>query len=267
MLEPSALKAKEKVNINNLVDFDIYNNHIYLLSAYDRKILEYSIDGHLIEEIRLHNHGGYAIKCINDECFATTLQNGLTKICFWNRKGKMIDKYEESDYSFLAISSIKPFSTSNDSIFVNTAYNNNIYYINNDLNLIPEYTYDFGNEEFPIASIKTKAEYTSFVNRLKYVRNIGIVNMERFILYSFIRTKYYKIGLYDKRNNQSYVAKSQYYLQYPIFKLIGEVESGAIFSTEALAVKQAFHGKSEVPESVAGLKGDENPFVFILRQK
>ncbi len=249
-----------------LSDFDLFDNHIFILSGPDRKIIKFDLLGRYIDEVQLSDHGGFALKCLPNNKFFTLRTLGLTGTRIFNERGKVIKETLIEGYEFCSFTTKKAISSCENKTICSTMYNDTIYELDEQGNISPLFYMDFKDKTFPISKISNKDELMKAKRNTSYIWSEWIVNNDKCILIKYVKDGVVCIGYYIK-NKDNFISFYNKFNGIPLLDLNGQYRDQIIFSTESFYVKKIVSERKDAPEILRNLSGYESPVLFFLKPK
>lgn len=245
-------------------DFDVINDKIYILSGMDQKLIVFDFGGKMIEERKLSDYGGYALNVFSDKQFFTLKVGSLLSICFWKKDGSVKKLIADNDYSFVNWKTNKAISRVGNTSYICPMFKDIIYKVINN-NIEAAYSFNYGTRKYPMEDIHNEQELNTAYTSKKYATITSFSISNDFIITTIFSSKIYK-GLYSIRNNKMILAKQLICDNIPLLAPVGDIENGIIYSRDAYFVKEMVDNEL-LPEKLQGIKPDDNPVIFILKQK
>ncbi len=265
-------KGKGKGEYLYLEDIDVYEDHMYILSGLDRKLLQYNYHtGIFVKEIRLNNHGGYELKILPDQNFLTVRANSILRIDFWNSKGKLTNTILDEKFSYVNWSANKAISSNGKENLVCPPFGNMMYKVN-DSSVSPFFCFNFLKNNLPLDDISNKDEFDKAINSRKFSWVISSSKSNKYLLFEFI-SKNFGFGIYDIYSDIVEIGDVFVYDGILLSSIVGEFGDGFILSQEAPVIFQimAFLNEHDVnnkhPIALQNIKIDDNPVLFFLNNK
>lgn len=248
--------------------FDVVNDYIYLLSGLDQKLIVYDFDGNVIKEIRLDDHGGSELNVYGNGSFFTIRSNSLLSVYFWNKEGKIKNSIIDEESTFIKWETDKGISHVGESIFICPIFDDVIYKVENK-QVMPCYSFDFGEKNYPLDKLKSMESLRNAFRSMKYITTCSFVMSKDFIMLHFL-SDYYPFGLYLINQDEIKITKYPCCNYIPLISpAIGEIKDGAIYSADPSLIHLMIEKNDPdvFPNELKNVKPDDNPVLFILKQK
>lgn len=265
-------KGKGQGEYLYLENMDVYENHLYILSGLDRKILQYNYHtGNFAKETRLNSHGGYELKVLPDQDFFTIRANSILRIDFWNSKGKLTNTVLDEKFSYVHWSANKAISSIGKENFICPPFGNMIYKVNKST-VSPDFCIDFLNNNLPLENISNKDEFNKAINSRKYSWVTSFSLSNKYLLFEFA-SKNWGFGIYDILSEIVEIGNVFIYDGTLVSSIVGEFDDGFVLSQEApfifktMTFFQEHDLNDKYPIALQNIKINDNPVLFFLNNK
>jgi len=268
--------------------FDKDNNSLCLLSRYDQKIISFTPDGkRVLDESRLPKMFGHIVPTANGYIgyMDNYSQNPNMPYNIWimDKSFNLLDGLMPINPQFESTSfaDLNMLSVYGDVVYYKPEYVNTIYQIK-DGKMSERYKLDFGEKTLSEHSIEFRDNGAEWLNLIsgKISNVFNYIETADYLLMDFVMDGQFHLGIYDKNNHTSEIARLDCYDDEIIFSFgqIKGMDQSAIYSVvDYEGVYKMWLGHNKVvnfeklyPEQVDNLRKlfpkleeDGNPFIAI----
>jgi hypothetical protein len=252
-----------------LSDFDIYDDNIYLISGFDRKLLKFNLEGNFIKEYKSDKYLGAQLHFLHNYNFFTTTSNSLLSVDFWElNPNKKELKYNKrvfnNDYSFMNHKNCNISSYSGKTYICNT-YQDIIFEIIGT-GLYSRYTFNF-ESPFPIVQATNLEKFNELNENKQFTLMIDFAMSEKYMFLVLLRNGRLVSHFHDRELNKGYTGEAIYYENVQLCLLKGEMDNGLIFETPAHILHKYKELNVTILENLTNIEPTDNPILFFLTEK
>jgi hypothetical protein len=252
-----------------LSDFDIYDDNIYLISGFDRKLLKFNLEGKFIKEYKSDKYLGTQLHFLDNYKFFTTTSNSLLSVDFWelNPTKKELKNYKRvfnNDYSFMKHKNCNISSYSGKTFICNT-YQDIVFEIIGT-GLYSRYTLKF-ESPFPIVQATNVDKFNELKENRQFTLMIDFAMSEKYMFLVLLRNGRLVSHFHDRELNKGYTGEAIYYENVQLCLLKGEMDNGLIFETPAHILHKYKELNLTILENLTNIEPEDNPILFFLSEK
>lgn len=252
-----------------LSDFAIYDDNLYLISGFDRKLLRFNSEGDFIMEYKSDKYLGTQLHFLDNYKFITTTSNSLLSVDFWelniNKKElKHKDRVLNNDYSFIKHKNCN-ISSYNGNTFICNTYQDIVFEVS-ETKLHPKYKYIF-ESPFPIAQVTNVDKFNELKKDRQFTLMTDFAVSERFMFLVLLRNGRLTPHFHDRELNKGLTGEAVYYENVQLCLLKGEMDKGLIFETPANILHNYKEHNVSLLENLTIIDPNDNPILFFLTEK
>jgi len=258
-------------------DFNLSGDMIWILSAMQKKILAYDLEGNCIKGIDLDNFY-YAFEFLNDDRIFLSSENcndsGYNFVLIDSEDGKVINRFDRFDKNegVILYKTFNPFigKTDNNDLIVCHPFESSTYMLSSE-EFTPNSSFSFNTEtqlrgqygETPFIDLLNESENQPVVKNLSnYYRNDNY-ELIAFPLFGEYGTLYNIVKIKDKQQVAFSPILEKIDIQYPYISAPLKIVNGKVISCMQSGQILYIEDNNDLSKfKELGLKNSDNPIVF-----